>query len=224
MKRRVAISLLSLCTCGLAAPARSDSQPTLQVWADTGFDYANYKAVPLGTVWDMAIIVGSPDLEVAAVQFNFPWRPPGVLAVVTQYSVGNTTNSGDASAGQYWLDFGGCAPPCDRLEVLRVTYANFGAEVEQNTVLEIYGPQGPGSVPVLQDCGGAEHEAPMGGTPGGTTCEVKIEVPPGAAVLNGAIHACVLRRYYFMEHAPYGDCDAVVAARATSMSTLKGRF
>lgn len=211
--------------------APATGAPSTQVWIDSGDDYVNFQPVcsSYGEEWSpvvqVVITVDSDGSDMSELEFGFN-APPGLTVIQSEFPVGVTTNSGNASEGEYILNLGGCAPACERREVARFTLVDFSCSTEVNTVLTVTGPTASSPGPVIVDCGGGRTLAPMGGSGGGFTCGVAFEVPAGASVVNPFDAGCVIGdpQPYFQDRADYANCDMAVGAASRSLSMLKAEF
>lgn len=209
--------------CSIAAVAIA--QPNLMVMADNGSAYVAVTDVSPGSPFDVLVNMDSGGLETSGAAFVFPGLDalaPGVFRVATAYPSSPPGLTLDVPVdGAYALDFDGCAAPCTTRELLRITYFDFSGVVGADLVLTVQGPNGPQSPPLLTDCSGAVHEAPMGGVSGGTSA-ADVVSPDGSLMLNPT-PMCVLTDCGWGARV-YADCDAVVAAAGGSFALLKSRF
>jgi len=206
--------------------SRADAQPVVQLSVpnDESQTYSQVLYVPVGGVFEIAVVANTLGNDISAASFAIPdlAHEYGVFILGTTYPTRRITHSAETSAGQYDMSFGGCLPACEALELVRVLYGDFAGSIG-HVLLEVsgLGSDASGGGPSFYDCDGAVLSGAVGGAGVGRwECGVT-PAPDGALVVN---EICVLRSQPPSYLTPYGACDAPVSSGYESVGVLKATF
>jgi hypothetical protein len=111
---------------------------------------------------------------------------PGVLVLETTRINNTPLDLGINDIGEYLMAFGDCEPPGDRIELVRISYADFGGAIGSSSiVMALRGfeagdsqPSTFGGLPGFVDCREQTYSAPMGGNEAGGALCVNCYAPP----------------------------------------------
>jgi len=231
MTFRVLVIIVSIGLAISGWSSRATAEPTMQVSVpdDAARMYSQGLNVTIGELFEVAVVINSDGHDVSRARFAMTELRvlfPGVFRLGTYYPTPIAANTLDGLVGQYDIVFNGCAPACETLEVLRVTYLDMAGAISGDTLLAVsgLGPEEAGPKPTISDCQGTAIAAPMGGpdaTSSPDECNNPTTVPAGALWINGI---CLLRSMASEAFTPYAACDAIVDNGRESVGVLKSRY
>lgn len=181
------IVVLAAVALVLATPALAS--PTMAVWADTGGGLLSDLTIEGDQPFDVVVTLDTDGHDAAAAEWvmtELRLEYPGLFAIAVQKINDTPLDLGVNDIGEYLMAFATCAPSDDRLELLRITYADLGGVVGTKAALVTIrgfqaGDTQPSSFsgqPGFVDCGSQKHAAEMGGNESGGALCVNCYRPP----------------------------------------------
>lgn len=192
---------------------------------DAYCEYTQIYDTGYAQTFDVVVLLDSQGWDVSGAVFHLtPISYDGLILVDTNYPTDVTVNHGDAAAGEFDLEFMGCAPACEQRELVRFKYINLShaLSVARDIIMTVSGVDDTSDQPVFRDCSGADHLAPMGGANGGVTYW-GVEFPDGSLIINPT-PIVIQRRAYFPPCELQHQCALAVRIASDSLSALKARF
>lgn len=182
LSARIAIFL-----CLLSAPATAT--PGFAIWGDDGSGLRPDLTIRPGQPFDVVVTLDSEGHGSVAAEWvmsELRLLFPGVQVVQTTKILNTGLDLGLNEVGEYLMAFGGCAPADSRLELVRITYADFGGVIgTRSTLLTLRGfessdsrPSSFRGQPGFVDCDEGRHPGEMGGHENGGALCVNCYEPP----------------------------------------------
>lgn len=169
-----------------AMPAAAE--PALSLWVDEGGTLVDAYDITPSVSFDVVVLLDSDGNDVELVDFGMTdlgATVPGLLNLGTTSMIGTCgLIPENCFEGNYSIFVAGCHPPGEGIEVLRITFADFGGVGPD--VVAVIGANSFGGIPTspgFVDCGQNEFSAPMDGPSGGETSS-GVVWPPGGLILN----------------------------------------
>ena len=162
------------------------AQPTMALWVDAQGELTNNFEIPPATTFDIVVTLDSDGHDVSQVHWGM--TDPFDLGLIVLNDMSPIGTCGlipeNCFDGTYSIAVNGdCHPAGERLEVMRISCADFTGTAGAD-VVAVIGPVDPSSTdPAFVDCDENVFAAPMGGYPGGTTA-AGVEWPDGGLILN----------------------------------------
>ena len=192
MKNGIVAGLLVLLICPSAVSAQ-----TMAVSVDPdrtvgGSPFVQVFDVTVSVGFDVVVWLDSAGSDGQFAEFvvtDLQKLVPGVFKLGT-VAIGNPIDLEFREPGEFKLAYGECVVAASQLELVRITYADFGGVLGLDRVMTVRG-FGPGDTeasifggaPGFVDCNDINIPCSMGGTTGGVTGSGAI-FPPGGLVLN----------------------------------------
>jgi len=165
-------AILALLLCLIARSAGAG--PTFAIWGDDGTGLSPNLVTRTDKPFDVVVTLdsdGNDSIAAEWVMSDLRLEFPGVLLVQTTKIFNTGLDLGLNDLGEYLMAFGACAPPGDRLELLRLSYADFSGVIgTQSTLMTLRGfessdsrPSSFNGQPGFVDCTEGRHGGEMGG-------------------------------------------------------------
>jgi hypothetical protein len=176
-------TLILIAVLLLAAPA--SAQPTFALWVDQAGTLVNDYDVLFAVNFDVVVTLDSDGHDLSHVTWGMTdLVDAGVFQLNAASPIGSCgLIPENCMDGTYSIAVAGCHPGGTRVQVMRLTYADFSGTFGPD-VVAVVGPVDPASTdPGFVDCGQTWFDATMGGSPGGTTSS-GVTWPDGGLILN----------------------------------------
>jgi len=138
-------TVLSLLLTALLFPATAGAGATMALWADTGMSLSPELTTRPGVAFTVVVTLDSDGDDAAAAEFvitDIREAFPGVFATGTKKIYDTPLDLGQNELGEYMMAFTKCAPPNDRIEMVRITYMDFSGVIgSRSAVLTLRGFQ-----------------------------------------------------------------------------------
>ena len=211
------ITLAYLCVAGIAV-----AQPSIEPWGNQGDHVAKLLDPTPGVPFEIVITLDSGDHELESLEFSVPDFGPYVLITDVVLPQSHFENTEPLGSNQFRIEFNGCTIPCEQREIARIQYTDLVGAIPRNSHFELYGFDGPGTLPRGEICHGQAIDVPMDG-------EVGVDgygqvTLPGTTVLRWDGLCILIGRYCGLAESPHVQCDLVVSGLPKSITTLKSRF
>ena len=125
--------------------------PTMALWADVGAGLSPDLTPPAGVQFDVVITLDSDGASALAAEFVITDLRnvfPGVFAMATKKINDTSLDLGQNDLGEYLMAFSACEPSGNRIEMVRITYADFSGVIgNQSTVLTLRGFEAGDTLP-----------------------------------------------------------------------------
>ena len=180
---------LPLALVAALIPSATLAAPTMAIWAGASGSLATDLTTSTGNPFDVVVTLNSDGHDSAAAEWvmtDLRTAFPGVIALATTKINNTALDLGINNVGEYLMAFGACEPAGDRVELLRITYADFGGVIGSTSI--VLGLRGfePGDsqpstfsgLPGFVDCAGSKYAAPMGGNSADGALCVNCYSPP----------------------------------------------
>ena len=174
---RFPVSLL----LALLLPTGAAATPTMAIWSDTGVGLSPELTTRTGVNFTIVVTLDSDGNDALGAEFVMTDPRdvfPGIFAIETRKINDTVLDLGENSLGEYVMAFGACEPPGNRIEMVRITYADFSGVIgAKSAVLTLRGLQIGDSVP-----------STFNGSPGFITCsDEAIDAEMGGHENEGAL-------------------------------------
>lgn len=170
-------------------PQITYATPTFALWGDTGSGLRPDLTTNSADPFDVVVTLdssGYSSLAAEWVMLDLRSEFPGVYALQTRKINDTPLDLGSNEDGEYLMAFGSCAQPGNQVELVRVTYADFGGTIgTSSTLLTLRGFSGSDSRPSsfsgqpgFVDCQSVKHSGEMGGNDNAGALCVNCYEPP----------------------------------------------
>lgn len=185
MKKLYWIALAAMLLPGRAAVA----SPGMAVWADQGSGLQENLTIDDDQPFDLVVTLDSDGHDAAAAEFvitELRLAYPGLFVLATSKINDTPLDLGQNDIGEYLMAFTECEIASDRIEMVRITYADLAGVVGTKSVLVTLrgfraGDTQPSSFsgqPGFVDCDNSKHAASMGGNDNEGALCVNCYTPP----------------------------------------------
>ena len=182
-------SNLALALVATLVPITAMAGPSMAIWAGSGGTLVTELTTTTGNPFDVVVTLDSDGHDSAAAEWvmtDLRAEFPGVLALATVKINNTALDLGLNAVGEYLMAFGTCEPPGNQVELLRITYADFGGAIgSRSIVLGLRGfesgdsqPSTFSGLPGFVDCRSDKYAAPMGGNSADGALCVNCYSPP----------------------------------------------
>ena len=180
---------LALALVATLVPVAATAGPSMAIWSGEAGSLSTDLTTVTDRPLDVVVTLDSDGHDSAAAEWvmtDLRAEFPGVLFLET-IKINNTAlDLGINDIGEYLIAFGNCEPPGDRVELVRITYADFhGAIGSTSIVMGLRGfesgdsqPSTFGGLPGFVDCQEYIYAAPMGGNSADGALCVNCYSPP----------------------------------------------
>ena len=180
---------LGLALVAILIPMAALAGPSMAIWSGDGGSLSTDLTTSAGNPFDVVVTLDSDGHDSAAAEWvmtDLRVEFPGVLVLATAKINNTPLDLGINDLGEYLIAFGVCEPPGDRVELVRITYADMSGVIGSTSI--VMGLRGfePGDsqpssfsgLPGFVDCGGSKYTAPMGGNSADGALCVNCYSPP----------------------------------------------
>lgn len=130
--------VLALLTFTFLLPGLALAGPTMAIWADNGLGLSPELTTQAGVNFTIVVTLDSDGDDAMAAEFVItdPRQVfPGLFAIETKKINDTELDLGQNDLGEYVMAFKACAPPDDRIEMVRITYADFSGVIGSKSAL-----------------------------------------------------------------------------------------
>jgi hypothetical protein len=117
-----------LLALALLLPQAAPAGPTMAIWSDTGTGLSPDLTTQTGQNFTVVVTLDSDGSDALAAEFVITEIRdvfPGVFALETKKINDTVLDLGQNDVGEYMMAFMNCVPAGDRIEMVRITYADF---------------------------------------------------------------------------------------------------